>query len=145
MIRESVLFFPVGRQIQLLDITPEGVWFTLLGKGHGKHVVRVLVQLKDGNAYNCVININDSLTPAQFNQETNWLISIGAHVGEHKLVEDFGAFWPEHQCYTEEYIPGETVIQYLDRKQGEISSGAYLDRWQMRWLHFYLEWHSSLY
>ncbi|MDP6339768.1 MAG: AMP-binding protein [Candidatus Marinimicrobia bacterium] len=136
LIRESVFIFSGGRQIQLLDITPEGVWFTLLGKGHGKHVVRVLVQLKDGNAYNCVININDSLTPAQFNQETNWLISIGAHVGEHKLVEDFGAFWPEHQCYTEEYIPGETVIQYLDRKQGEISSGAYLDRWQMRWLHF---------
>ncbi len=136
LIRESTFIFSNGHQIQFDDIAPEGVWFTLLGKGHGKHVVRVLVQLKDGNAHNFVINLNDDLEPARFNQETNWLISMGASIHKQKLVEDFGAFWPDHQVYTEEYIPGETVLQYLDRKQDEISSGTYPDRWQMRWLHF---------
>lgn len=136
LIRESTFIFSNGNQIQFDDIATEGVWFTLLGKGHGKHVVRVLVQLKDGNATNFVMNINDDLATGRFTRETNWLISMGASIHKQKLVEDFGAYWPDYQFYTEEYIPGETVIQYLGRKHGEISSGAYPDRWQMRWLHF---------
>lgn len=141
LIRESVFIFSNGIQIQFDDIAPEGIWFTLLGKGHGKQVIRVLVQLKDGKAHNFVINMNDELDHARFSQETNWLISMGASLHKQKLVEDFGAFWPELQIYTEEYIPGETVLQYLDRNQDEISSGTYPDRWQMRWLHFI--WNSA--
>ncbi|MBN4080822.1 AMP-binding protein [Caldithrix abyssi] len=136
LILESIFIFSDGHQIQLSDIGSKGVWLTLLGKGHGKYVLRVLVQLKDGKAYNFVININDDLKSARFTHETNWLISIGASIQDQKLVEDFGAYWPDHQLYTEEYIPGETVLQYLTRKQDEVSSGAYIDRWQMRWLHF---------
>ena len=136
LIRESTFIFSKGRQIQFEDIATEGIWISLLGKGQGKHVARVLIQLKDGKAYNFVININDNLEFVRFKMETNWLISMGSSIHKQKLVEDFGAFWPEHQVYTEEYIPGETVLQYLDRKQDEISSGTYPDRWQMRWLHF---------
>jgi hypothetical protein len=136
LIRESTFIFSKDSQIKFEDLANEGVWFSLLGKGFGKHVVRVLIQLKDGKAYNFVININDDLEAARFKMETNWLISMGASSHQQKLVEDFGAFWPEHQVYTEEYIPGETVLQYLDRKQDEISAGTYPDRWQMRWLHF---------
>ena len=136
LIRESTFIFSKGSRIQLNDIANEGVWVSFLGKGNGKHVVRVLVQLKDGKAYNFVININDNLEVARFKMETNWLISMGSSIQKHRLVEDFGAFWPEHQVYTEEYIPGETVLQFLERKQDEISTGAYPDRWQMQWLHF---------
>jgi long-subunit acyl-CoA synthetase (AMP-forming) len=136
LIRESTFIFSNGSKIQFNDITNEGVWISLLGKGNGKHVVRVLVQLKDGKAYNFVININDDLEAARFKMETNWLISMGASIHKQKLVEDFGSLWAEHQVYTEEYISGETVLQYLDRKRDEISAGTYPDRWQMRWLHF---------
>ena len=136
LIRESTFIFSKGSRIQLNDIANEGVWVSFLGKGNGKHVVRVLVQLKDGKAYNFVININEDLEVAQFKMETNWLISMGSSIQKHRLVEDFGAFWPERQVYTEEYIPGETVLQFLERKQDEISTGAYPDRWQMQWLHF---------
>jgi len=94
------------------------------------------VQLKDRQAFNFVININDTLDQGKFTQETNWLISMGASIKDKQLVEEFGSFWPDHQVYTEEYILGETVLQYLNRNEKEISSGKYIDRWQMRWLHF---------
>ena len=136
LIRESIFIFSDNQNIQLSDLASEGLWFTLIGKGHGKYVIRVLVQLKDGGAYNFVININDDLVHRRFTQETNWLISIASSIQDQKLVEDFGSYWEEHQIFTEEYIPGETVLQYLNRNQKEISSGTYPDRWQMRWLHF---------
>tara|TARA_Y100000590_G_scaffold15958_4_gene19276 strand:- start:333 stop:4823 length:4491 start_codon:yes stop_codon:yes gene_type:complete len=136
LIQESVFIFSKGMRIQLTDIASEGVWLTLLGSGHGKYVVRTLVQLKNKQAYNFVINVNDDLNASRFKRETNWLISIGASVAKDKLVEDFGSVWEEYDVFTEEYIPGETVSQYLNRNQDEIASGAYPDRWQMRWLHF---------
>ena len=118
------------------DISDDGIWCTLIGQGHGKIVIRVLIQLIDKRAYNFVININDTLDTNRFRRETNWLISIGANSTNQKLVEDFGSVWKENQIFTEEYIPGETVLQHLERNQAEIASEVYPDRWQMRWLHF---------
>ena len=136
LIRESIFIFSKGSQIKLSDISKGGVWCTLIGQGHGKLVVRTLVQLCDGRAYNFVININDNLNPSRFKRETNWLISISALVNSKKLVEDFGSIWEENQIFTEEYIPGETALQYLEKNKIEIASKTYPDRWQMRWLHF---------
>lgn len=136
LIRESIFILSDNQNIQLSDLVPGGLWFTLIGKGHGKYVIRVLAQLKNGGAHNFVLNINDDLPHQQFTQETNWLISIASSIQDQKLVEDFGSYWEDHQIFTEEYISGETVMQYLNRNQKEISSGTYIDRWQMRWLHF---------
>ena len=93
-------------------------------------MIRILVQLKDRQAFNFVININDFIDQGKFTQETNWLISMGASIKDKQLVEEFGSFWPDHQAYTEEYILGETVLQYLNRNEKEITSEKYIDRWQ---------------
>ena len=61
---------------------------------------------------------------------------LNANINSKKLVEDFGSFWPDHQIFTEEYIPNETVFQNLTRKENEIATKKFHDRWQMRWLHF---------
>ena len=125
-----------GSKILLDDISDEGIWCTLIGQGHGKMIVRILVQLKDNRAFNFVINVNDNLDKSQFKRESNWLISIGASTTNQKLVEDFGSIWEKNEIFSEEYIPGETVLMYLERNQTEIASEIYPDRWQMRWLHF---------
>jgi N-acetylglutamate synthase-like GNAT family acetyltransferase len=136
VICESIFIFSKGDLIQLKDILEDGIWCTLIGEGHGKYVIRVLAQLKDKKAYNFVINVNHALNKARFTLETNWLIMLNADHHSNKLVEDFGSFWPEHKTFSEEYISNETVFQYLTRKQREISSKEFQDRWQMRWLHF---------
>ena len=136
LIRESIFILSNGSQILLSDISNEGIWCTLIGQGHGKMVIRTLVQLVDSRAFNFVINVNDNLDSTRFKRETNWLISIGASTTNQKLVEDFGSVWEENQIFTEEYIPGETVLQHLERNQIEIASENYPDRWQMKWLHF---------
>ena len=136
LIRESIFIFSNGSKILLSDISDEGIWCTLIGQGHGKMIVRILVQLRDNRAFNFVINVNNNLDKSQFKRETNWLILIGASTTNQKLVEDFGSIWIKNDIFSEEYIPGETVLQYLERNQAEIASEIYPDRWQMRWLHF---------
>ena len=104
VICESIFIFSKGDLIQLKDILEDGIWCTLIGEGHGKYVIRVLVQLKDNKAYNLVINVNHALNKARFTLETNWLIMLNADVHSDKLVEDFGSFWPEHKTFSEQYI-----------------------------------------
>ena len=66
MIKESIFLFYDHRLIELNDINPEGVWVTLLGKNHGKTVLRILVQTKNDDSYNFAININDNHNNMEF-------------------------------------------------------------------------------
>ena len=61
---------------------------------------------------------------------------MGSSIHGEKFIEEFGGYWPEYNLYTEEYIPGETLSQYLERNRNEIEEDSAPDRWQMRWLHF---------
>ncbi|MFQ6615054.1 MAG: hypothetical protein ACE5D1_09450, partial [Fidelibacterota bacterium] len=133
---EAVFLFTGKYILRLEDIVSRGVWISYLGKNHQKSVYRVLIQTHSTEAYNVVININEGLSPSFFTEETRWLILMGTSKHGFRLVEMFGGVWPEYQLYTEEYIPGETVRQYLEVNRREISAGTNPDRWRMRWLHF---------
>ncbi|NOZ74002.1 MAG: AMP-binding protein, partial [FCB group bacterium] len=135
-ITEAIFFFTGKTIIRLENIAPQGVWVSYLGENHQKSVYRVLVQTHSTEAYNLVINMNTGLSPTFFADETLWLILMGTEIHGSRLVEMFGGYWPEFQLYTEEYIPGETVRQYLNANRQEISAGTNPDRWRMRWLHF---------
>ena len=136
VIRESIFLFYDHRLIELDDIQPDGVWVTFLGKNHGKSVLRILVQTKDDEAYNFAININEEHEKRFMEEEIKWLVIMGSSIHGQKFVEEFGGYWPEYNLYTEEYIPGETLHQYLERNRSEIEENLAPDRWQMRWLHF---------
>ena len=136
LIKESIFLFYDHRLIELNDINPEGVWVTLLGKNHGKTVLRILVQTKNDDSYNFAININDNHEKEFIEEEIKWLIIMGSSIHGEKFIEEFGGYWPEYNLYTEEYIPGETLSQYLERNRNEIEENSAPDRWQMRWLHF---------
>ena len=136
LIKESIFLFYDHRLIELNDINPEGVWVTLLRKNHGKTVLRILVQTKNDDSYNFAININDNHEKEFIEEEIKWLIIMGSSIHGEKFIEEFGGYWPEYNLYTEEYIPGETLSQYLERNRNEIEENSAPDRWQMRWLHF---------
>ena len=136
LIREAIFIFSSNCLIQLADIPQNGVWITHLGTKHGKSVFRVLIQTLTLGTHNIVINLNEDLDRNFIEDEIRWLILMGSGFSDNQLVENFGGYWPEHQLYTEEYIPGETLIQYLERNKTEIMKETALDRWQMRWLHF---------
>ncbi|MBC8215831.1 MAG: GNAT family N-acetyltransferase [Candidatus Marinimicrobia bacterium] len=136
MLREAVFLFSKRRLIQLDDILQRGIWISFLGSSHGKSVFRVLAQTREGDAFNFVVNASDTLDASFIQDEIRWLVKAGSSYHGDKLVEDFGGYWPEFNLYTEEYISGETLQQYLVRNQDEIAEQKALDRWQMRWLHF---------
>ena len=136
LIRESIFLFSSNSLIQLSDIPKNGIWITHLGSRHKKHVFRVLVQTQSMGAFNIVLNLNDGLDRDFLEEEVKWLIIMGSGHKDLPLVETFGGYWPEHNLYTEEYIPVETLTTYLDRNREDIQDETKMDRWQMRWLHF---------
>ena len=136
LIKESIFLFYKHKLIELNDINPKGIWVTLLRKNHGKSVLRILVQTKNDDSYNFAININESHNKEFIDEEIKWLVIMGSSIHGQKFVEEFGGYWPEYNLYTEEYIPGETLSQYLERNRSEIEENTAPDRWQMRWLHF---------
>ena len=136
LIREAVFIFSSNCLIQLADIPKDGVWVTHLGTKHGKSVFRVLIHTLTLGTHNLVINLNEDLDRNFLEDEIRWLILMGSGFKDKQLVENFGGYWPEYLLYTEEYIPGETLIQYFKRNKAEIKDETALDRWQMRWLHF---------
>ena len=98
--------------------------------------MRILVQTKNDDSYNFAINLNETHEKEFIEEEIKWLIIMGSSIHGQKFVEEFGGYWPEYNLYTEEYIPGETLSQYLERNRDEIEENSAPDRWQMRWLHF---------
>ena len=136
LLREAVFLFSNQKLVKLTNLSLGGVWIYFLGRNYGKSVFRILVMTKSSESYNFVINLDESLGEKFIKDEIRWLITTGSSIYGSKLVEDFGGYWQEYNLYTEEYIPGETLFQYLERFRDEISSGEKADRWQMRWLHF---------
>ncbi len=122
LLREAVFLFSGGATIRLNDIPVGGVWVRLLGSRHGKSVYRLAVQTRYQGSFDLAVNVNHELTREQIDEETHWLILCGDAQDRDPLVEDFGGYWPDHDLWSEEFIPGETLeraMQRLSRRETE--------------------------
>ena len=116
VVREAVFLFSGGRIIGLHNIPPGGIWVSLIGVGNGKRVFRVMVQTRHMGAYDLVLNLNESLSAEEINEEIEILILAGQARGGDRLVEDFGGWWPQLDLWSEEYVSGETVARYIEKR-----------------------------
>ncbi|MFC1786080.1 hypothetical protein ACFLZA_01795, partial [Candidatus Neomarinimicrobiota bacterium] len=136
LLKEAIFLLSSHHLIQLEDIQLRGIWIMFLGQNHGKSVFRVTTQTRDHNNHNFVINLNEEQSYDHIQNEVKWLIITGSSSRGRKLVENFGGYWPEYKIFTEEYVQGETLFQYLERNRFQIDSKENIDLWQLRWLHF---------
>ncbi|MFL2983852.1 MAG: GNAT family N-acetyltransferase [Candidatus Neomarinimicrobiota bacterium] len=136
LIRESLFLFSKSYLIDLNDIPKNGIWISHLGSQNNKSVFRLLIRTRNYGNHNLVINLNENWEREFIDDETRWLIKMGPGFKDLPLVEKFGGYWPEYSLYTEEYIQGETLDNYLKRNENDINEKIKIDRWQMRWLHF---------
>ncbi len=120
-LREAVFLFSGGAVPRLGDIPPGGVWIRPLGARHDKTVHRVTVQTRFQGSYDLAVNVNQGRTREQVREEIRWLILCGEPGGHDPLVEDFGGYWSEHDLWSEEFIPGESLDRTLKRlaRQGD--------------------------
>ena len=91
-----------------------------LEKQNGKYIFRAIIKTRTPETYNIVINLNDSLDKKFFDDEIKWLIAMGRGYENEPLVENFGGYWAEYQLYTEKYVYGETLENYLQRNKNDI-------------------------
>ena len=136
LIKESIFLLSKNHIISLNKIPQKGIWITHLDTQNGKSIFRIIIKTRSSESYNLVINLNENLDKKFLDDEIKWLIAMGKGYGIKPLVENFGGYWPEYQLFTEEYIYGETLENYLNRNQNDILDPHKIDRWQMRWLHF---------
>jgi long-subunit acyl-CoA synthetase (AMP-forming)/GNAT superfamily N-acetyltransferase len=145
VLREGVFLFSKAL-IRLSDIPPGGVWLRLLGERHGKSVYRVTIQTRFQGSYDVALNVNHELSRDAVFEEIHWLIVSGATESGPPLVEDFGGYWSDHDLWSEEFVPGETLARAMRRlsKREEETGGlrelwpflawtalsAYVDFWQ---------------
>ena len=130
IIREaSFLFGATPQAVHLDDILPGGVWIRHLGTSHGKAVFRMTVRTRNQEQLELALNLNLELSPEAAQEEINWLIVCSEARGLGPLVEIFGGWWPEHQLWTEEFIPGETLDRALARLQRRQEAPDRLAAW----------------
>jgi len=116
IIREaSFLFGGTPKVVHLDDILPGGVWIRHLGTSHGKSVFRIAIRTRVREQLDLALNLNRELPAEDAQEEINWLIVCSETRGLGPLVEVFGGSWPEHDLWTEEFIPGETLDHAVNR------------------------------
>ncbi len=135
LIREAIFLFSRGTLVRLQDLPHYGIWISFLGSLHGKTVYRVTVQTHHHGAFDLAININHTLSEIDVTAEITWLICAGASEGKQPLAEDFGGYWPEYNLWTEEFIPGDTVEQFVKRLDRH-PEDELIDRIQQIWPYF---------
>jgi len=136
LVKETIFLLSNYQIVDLDNIQTQGIWIILLRQGQGKIIFRVTVQTRDNKTYNFVINLFETKNTDFILDEIKHLIVTGSASYTSKLVEDFGGYWLEYKIFTEEYVQGETLYQYLERNRYQIASKEKADLWQLRWLHF---------
>ncbi len=112
LLNESMYLFFEGRQLSLQSIPPQGIWINLLATAHGKTIYRVTVQANDSR-YKFVLNLNDDLNTEQVQTELFWLMACTRNTHFNQLVETLGSYKAEQDLWSEEFISGLTVREYL--------------------------------
>ncbi len=112
LLNESLYLFFDRKQLSLRSIPPQGIWINQLASAHGKTVYRVTVQSNEGS-YKFVLNLNDELNSEQVYTELYWLMACARDNQFNQLVETLGSYKPKQDLWSEEFISGLTVREYL--------------------------------
>jgi ribosomal protein S18 acetylase RimI-like enzyme len=105
-----------------------------LGNRHGKSVLRLSVQTRQAGAFELAVNLSRGMAPEVMEEEALRLVALGAQDGSRRVIEELGGYWPAHQLWTEEFVPGDTVAALLARESAG-PTPAPPDRLIPRWIH----------
>ncbi|MAT58963.1 MAG: hypothetical protein CMF23_13400 [Ignavibacteriae bacterium] len=116
LLREAIFLFSKGKIVRLHNILPGGIWVSPLRKYHDKSVYRVSIQTHQLGSFDVVLNLNKKLDKDKVREEINWLILAGSRHFVQEFIEDFGAYWEEHDLWTSKFVPGDTVDKLILRE-----------------------------
>jgi long-subunit acyl-CoA synthetase (AMP-forming)/GNAT superfamily N-acetyltransferase len=112
LVRASVFLLGRGALVSLADIPPGGASVSTISRRRGRSVYRLTIHTRSRETHEIAVNLNDEMHPAELREDISWLLAAGAPP---PLVEAFAGYFPEYGIFTEEFIPGETVAQLVER------------------------------
>ncbi len=135
VIRAAIFILTGFRQVQLRDVKQNGIWVNKLNSKNGSRY-RVLITLRDGNAYNIIIAHFPDLNKDQIEDIIHWQMVMSAGLESKNLTNNYITSFIAAKCIVSEYEHKSDVISYLQNHAKEITDVKLRDRWDMRWLHF---------
>jgi len=115
LLREAIFLFTDGRIVRLYDIPPGGIWISQQQDLPYKTIYRLSVQTRHYGSHDISLHhLKKPITP-EIIDEITWMIHAGAPRRGLRLVEEFGGFWEQHGCWTQEYLPADTGGRFMQR------------------------------
>ena len=134
LVKEAIFVLSGGIRVSLAEIPAGGIRVRHLGNRHGKSVLRLSVQTRQAGAFELAVNLSRGMAPEVMEEEALRLVALGAQDGSRRVIEELGGYWPAHQLWTEEFVPGDTVAALLARESAG-PTPAPPDRLIPRWIH----------
>jgi long-subunit acyl-CoA synthetase (AMP-forming)/GNAT superfamily N-acetyltransferase len=109
LIREAVYLLHRQRQIDLGDLTPGGIWISLIGTRFGRSAYHAAVRLRSLERADFTLLVRGTAPESQFDLDLRLLCAGSGDPGETELTPEVGGVWPEHGIAACARVSGESV------------------------------------
>lgn len=140
IVREAVFIKTGYRQLHLDNIQKKGIWITPMHTNLPIKQYRILITLRDDNAYNFILYYFPEINVEEIMQISAWQIAMSTSFNDSRITNDFLCSYPESGIIISDYESRANVDSYLSIHKKDLNNSKLRDRWDMRWLH--LGWSS---
>ncbi len=114
LLNECLYLLHGGKDLDLADLPPEGIWVTEHRPAHRKSVYRVEIRTRTLRTRKFALNVNENLSAGEIEQELRWVLVCGHRQEQQQIVERLGGINRAEGIWAVEFIPGYSVARYLD-------------------------------
>ncbi len=109
LVREAVYVLHQRREIDLVDLTPESIWISLIATRFGRSMYHVAVRLRSRERYDLMLYVRGSASTEAMLTDLRLMCVAAGDPGDAPLTSHFGGYWPQYGIATIEYIPRESL------------------------------------
>lgn len=136
IVKESIFISTNYKLVHLENIQAKGIWVTPIVSQLGIKQYRILINLRDGDAYNFVLYNLDEISDSDFLRICQWQIVQSDGLVFKGLINNYLTGYLNQKIIISEYVTSANIYSYLKDHIHEINNPRLRDRWDMRWLHF---------
>ena len=136
IVKESIFIMTGFKLTHLGNIQKKGIWITPLTTNLQIQQYRILMNLKDGKAYNIILYHIPKSIADNLESMIEWQIVKSEGLNFKRITNNFLCSFTDSGIIISEYEPKANVDSLLRSYHNELNNPKLRDRWDMRWLHF---------
>jgi len=136
IVKESIFIMTGFKLTHLENIQKKGIWITPMKSNLQIQQYRILMNLKDGKAYNIILYHIPKSIADDLKSMIEWQIVKSDGLNFTGITNNFLCSFTDSGIIISEYEPKANVDSLLRSYDNELNNTKLRDRWDMRWLHF---------